>query len=125
MTCHRKKSAVTPIVLNLQGKSMQIQSRFLNDKARLARNLSVSASVAAGKTVLTAMLIAVALAACGKSDNKMTTADRVKLVEEKQKIDPDFHLQKKAGQTSPATLAPAAPVPTTVQAPPSTDSAKM
>ena len=125
MTCHRKKPAVTPIVQNLQGKSMQIQSRFLNDKARLARNLSVSASVAAGKTVLTAMLIAVALAACGKTDNKMTTADRVKLVEEKQKIDPDFYLQKKAGQTSPATLAPAAPVPTTVQAPPSTDSAKM
>ena len=104
---------------------MQIQSRFLNDKARLARNLSVSASVAAGKTVLTAMVFAVALAACGKSDNKMTTADRVKLVEEKQKIDPDFYLQKKAGQTPPATLAPAAPVPTTVQAPPSTDSAKM
>ena len=125
MTCHRKKTAVTPNVLNLQGKSMQIQSRFLNDKARLARNLSVSASVAAGKSVLTAMLFAVALAACGKSDNKMTTADRVKLVEEKQKIDPDFHLQKKAGQTSPATPAPAAPAPTTVQAPPSKDSAKM
>ena len=125
MTCHRKKPAVTPIVQNLQGKSMQIQSRFLNDKARLAHNPSVSASVAARKTLLTAMLFAVALAACGKSDNKMTTADRVKLVEEKQKIDPDFYLQKKAGQTSPATLAPAAPVPTTVQAPPSTDSAKM
>ena len=104
---------------------MQIQSRFLDDKPRLARNLSVLASVAAGKTLLTAMLFAVALAACGKSDNKMTTADRVKLVEEKQKIDPDFHLQKKAGQTSPATPAPAAPVPTTVQAPPSKDSAKM
>ena len=125
MTCHRKKPAITPIVPNLQGKSMQIQSRFLDDKPRLARNLSVLASVAGGKTVFTAMLVAVALTACGKTDDKMTTADRVKLVEEKQKIDPDFYLQKKAGQTSPATLAPAAPVPTTVQAPPSTDSAKM
>ena len=124
MTCDRKKLAVTPNVLNLQGKSMQIQSRFSNNKPRLARNLSVSAGVAVGKTFLTAMLFAVALAACGESDNKMTTADRVKLVEEKQKIDPDFYLQKKAGQTSPATPAPAAPVPT-VQAPPSTDSAKM
>ena len=104
---------------------MQIQIRFLDDKPRLARNLTVLASVAAGKTLLTAILFAVALAACGKTDNKMTTADRVKLVEEKQKIDPDFHLQKKAGQTSPATPAPAAPVPTTVQAPPLTDSAKM
>ena len=80
MTCHRKKPAVTPIVLNLQGKSMQIQSRFLNDKPRLARNSTGSPSVPAGKTLLTAMLFAVALAACEKSDNKMTTADRVKLV---------------------------------------------
>lgn len=125
MTCDRKKLAPTPIVLNLQGKSMQIQSRFSNNKPRLARNPSVSASAAAGQTFLTAMLFAVALAACGESDNKMTTADRVKLVEEKQKIDPDFYLQKKTGQTLPATLAPAAPVPTTVQAPPSKDSAKM
>ena len=125
MTCDRKKLAPTPNVLNLQGKSMQIQSRFLNDKARLAGNSSGSPNVPAGKTLLTAIFLTVALAACGKSDNKMTTADRVKLVEEKQKIDPDFHLQKKAGQTLPATLAPAAPVPTTVQAPPSKDSAKM
>ena len=125
MTCHRKKPAITPIVLNLQGKSMQIHSRFLNAHPRLARNLSISASVPAGKTLLTALLFAVALAACGKSDNKMTTADRVKLVEEKQNLDPEFHLQKKAGHTSPTTAAPAAPVPATVQAPPAKDSAKM
>lgn len=125
MTCHRKKPAVTPIVLNLQGKSMQIHSRFLNSNPRVAHILPGASRVRTGKTLLTAILFAGALNACGKTDTNMSTADRVKLVEEKQKIDPDFHLQKKAGQTSPASPAPAAPVPTTVQAPPSKDSAKM
>ena len=101
---------------------MQIHRRFFNSNLRVAHILPGASHVPTGKTLLTAILFAGALNACGKTETKMSTADRVKLVEEQQKIDPDFHLQKKSGQTSPA---PAAPVPTTVQAPPSKDSAKM
>ena len=125
MTCHRKKPAVTPIVLNLQGKSMQIHSRFFNSNPRVAHISPRTSQAPSGKTLLTTILFAGALNACGKTDTKMSTADRVKLVEEKQKIDPDFHLQKKFGQISTTTPAPTAPIPTTVQAPPSKDSAKM
>ena len=87
---------------------------------------SRTASVELGKLTLTAAVFAVALGACGKTEKPISTAERVKIVDEKQRTDLNFHLEKKAGGTSipaPAPAAPAAPV--TVQADPSKSSAKM
>lgn len=105
---------------------MHIRNRYFNNTPRATNCLANVGSGRTHKTRLTAAIVAVALSACGKSEVPISTADRVKIVEEKQKTDPNFHLENKANETrSGKPIAGAASVPITVQAEPSKTSAKM
>ena len=105
---------------------MHIRNSFFNNTPRATNRIAGIGFGHAPKTLLTAVLVAVALSACGKAETPISTADRVKRVEEKQKSDPSFHLEKKAAEATsnkPAATLPA--VPATVQAEQSKASAKM
>ena len=105
---------------------MHIRNRYSNNTPRATNCLANVGSGLTYKTLLTAAIFAGTLSACGKTEVPMSTADRVKIVEEKQKIDPDFHLENKATETqSSKPTALTAPVPVTVQAEPAKTSAKM
>ena len=105
---------------------MHIRNRFFNNTPRATNCLADVGSGLTLKTLLTGAIVATALSACGKSEVQVTTADRVKIVEEKQKTDPNFHLEKKATGVTPNKPAAVAPVvPATVQAEPSKATAKM
>lgn len=81
-----------------------------NKEAPLAFRCSVIASVAPKFTIrFAAALIVGSLFACGKASPPISTADRVKIVEEKQKADPNFHLKLKAGDASAPTPKPPVP----------------
>ena len=67
--------------------------------------------------------LSLSLAGCGKTETGMSTADRVKLVEEKQKNDPNYHLPKKAADTAKAEQVKAAT--TSARAAPPKDSTAM
>ncbi len=69
---------------------------------------SITNKTIVGITLAAAVL---ALNACGKTETGISTAERVKLVEEKQKADPNAHLPVKAADKSklPATSAKSAP----------------
>ena len=75
------------------------------------------------KTILATVFLAMVFSACGKTEIKVFTADRVKLVEEKQKTDVNIQLQVKSGATASSESAES--LPATVQAAPATTSAKM
>ena len=75
------------------------------------------------KLLLATVLLAIALSACGKTETKIFTADRVKIVEDKQKADANTHLEAKSGAA--ASSEPATSLPVTVQAAPATTSTKM
>jgi hypothetical protein len=105
---------------------MHIRNRFIVNTPR-ATNRIVGAGLGhARRRLLTAGFIMAALGACGKTETPISTADRIKMVEEKQKTDPNFYLEKKPAETSPnkPAIAPTA-VPTTVQAEPAKTTAKM
>lgn len=62
-----------------------------------------------GTTIASAILLAVLAGGCGKTATGESTADRVKRVEERQKTDANFHVERapaKATQSS-ATAQPA------------------
>jgi len=114
------------IVTNFQRNLMHIRHRYFNNTPRATNCLTDLGSGFTHKTFFTAAIVAVALSACGKSEVPISTADRVKIVEEKQKTDPNFHLEKKATEATaikPVAVTPA--VPSTVQAEQSKASAKM
>jgi hypothetical protein len=67
----------------VQGKNMTLTNQ--NRKMKL---LSIVASC---------LFAATALAGCGKEAAEESTADRVKRVEERQKTDANFHVERKAG----------------------------
>lgn len=75
------------------------------------------------RPILATVFLAIALSACGKTETKIFTADRVKIVEEKQKADANIHLEAKSGAA--ASSEPATSLPVTVQAAPATTSTKM
>ena len=105
---------------------MHIRNRFFNNTPRATNCLANVGSGRTRKTLLTAAIVAATLSACGKSEVPISTADRVKIVEEKQKTDPNFHLEKKTAETtSSKPNAVATPVPVTVQAETYKPSAKM
>lgn len=102
--------AIAPVVLNSEGNRMHIRNHF-------------KMSAVDNKTILATAILAFVLSACGKTESKIFTADRVKIVEEKQKADANFHLQTKSGATASSESATSFPV--TVQAMPAPTSAKM
>ncbi|MCY7389147.1 MAG: hypothetical protein LH481_14015 [Burkholderiales bacterium] len=105
---------------------MHIRNRLFNNTSRAIICLTNVGSGLTHKMLLAATIVSVALCACGKSEVSISTADRVKIVEEKQKIDPKFYLEKKtteATSNKPPDVAPV--VPATAQAEQSKASAKM
>ena len=105
---------------------MHIRNRLFNNTPRATNYLSNVSLGLAHKTLLAAAIAAATLSACGKSEVPVSTADRVKIVEERQKTDPNFYVEKQLSETkanTPSTVAPA--LPATVQAEPSKASAKM
>ncbi len=80
-------------------------------------------TVEISKAILATAFFAIALSACGKTETRVFTADRLKMVEEKQKADAELQLQKKSGAT--ASNEPAATFPETLQAAPPKALAKM
>lgn len=114
------------IVINHQRNRMHIRNRLFNNTPRATNCRANVGSGSTHKTLLAAAIFAATLSACGKSELPVSTADRVKIVEEKQKTDPNFHVEKKLTETksnAPTAVAPA--LPATVQAEPSKASAKM
>jgi len=105
---------------------MHIRNRLFNN---MSRGTYCPANVGLGltrKTLLTATIVGVALCACGKSEAPISTADRVKIVEEKQKTDSTFYLEKKTTEaTSNKPIADLPAVPATAQADQSKALAKM
>ena len=105
---------------------MHIRNRLFNNTPRATNRMANVGSALKRKTLLATAIVAFALSACGKSESPISTADRVKIVEEKQKTDPNFHMEKKAAEATsnkPPAVVPAAPV--TVQVERSKTSAKM
>lgn len=51
--------------------------------------------------VASCLFAAAALAGCGKGAAEESTADRVKRVEERQKTDANFHVERKTGAGAP------------------------
>ena len=114
------------IVINFQRNRMHIRNRLFNNTPGATIYLANVGSGHTQKTLLAAAIVAATLSACGKSEVPVTTADRVKIVDERQKTDPNFHMEKKLTETKsdiPTSVAPA--LPATVQAEPSKASAKM
>ena len=102
---------MVPAVLNSKGKRMNI------------RNHLKMPTIINGKTILATLFLANVLSACERAETKVFTADRVKVVEEKQKADANAHLQTRLGAT--AVSEPAAAFPVIVQTAPQQTAAKM
>jgi len=105
---------------------MQTQNRFLNNAPYPVKGLAGVISRQSLSTFLTAALVAITLSSCGKTETKMSVSERVKLVEERQKSDPNFYKEKKAGET--AAINPRSDVPAvsaTAEAAPPKGLAKM
>ncbi len=80
-------------------------------------------AVEISKAIFVTAFFAVALSACGKTETRVFTADRLKIIEEQQKAEANVRLQKKAGAT--ASNEPATSFPDSVEAAPPKPSAKM